>query len=146
MYFYRALCKKPTQNSISRSMFWCLGFLSFWRIKNSYLIHPLSENSNLLWEFFLSLTCVQKIMNKFNLCITFPDAQLQKYCDFMCFSKKFKINWGLVEIYIYNINNWDPFHSQVHVAILGSIHINVRLINARIHIWNLNIKMLCFSM
>jgi len=34
------------------------------------------------------LICVQKIMKKFNLYITFPDAQLEKYCNFMRFSKK----------------------------------------------------------
>jgi len=28
------------------------GFLSYWRIKHSYLIHLLSENSNFLWEMF----------------------------------------------------------------------------------------------
>ena len=50
MYFYWGVCKKPDQNSISRSMFWFFGFLSFWRVKNSYLIRPSSENSNFLWE------------------------------------------------------------------------------------------------
>jgi len=48
--------------------------------------------------FFMLLICEQKIMKEFNLYITFPDAQLEKYCDFTRFSKKFKINWGLVEI------------------------------------------------
>jgi len=38
------------------------------------------------------------MMKNLNLYITFPDAQLEKYCDFTCFSEKFKINWGLVEI------------------------------------------------
>jgi len=50
MYFYWGVCKEPDQNSISRSMFWFFGFLSLWRVKNSYLIRPSSENSNFLWE------------------------------------------------------------------------------------------------
>jgi len=37
---------------------------------------------------FKSLTCVQKIIKKFNLDITFPDVQLEKYCDFTRFGKK----------------------------------------------------------
>jgi len=98
--FIELSAKEPAQNSNSRSTFWCFGFLSYWRIKNSYLIHPLSENSNFLCEmsFFMSLTCVQKIMKKFNLYITFSDARLKKYYDFTRFGKKFKINWGLVNI------------------------------------------------
>ena len=37
-------------------------------------------------------------MKKFNLYVTFPNAQLEKYYDFTFFGKKFKKNWGLVEI------------------------------------------------
>ena len=37
-------------------------------------------------------------MKKFNLYKTVPDAQLEKHCDFKRFSKKYKIDWGLVEI------------------------------------------------
>jgi len=48
--------------------------------------------------FFISLTCVKKMMKNLNLYITFPNAQLKKYCDFTRFNKKFKINGGLVEI------------------------------------------------
>jgi len=29
MYFYRGVCKKPAQNSISRLMFWFLEFLTY---------------------------------------------------------------------------------------------------------------------
>jgi len=40
MYFYRGVCKKTAQNSIFRMMF----SLNFRRVKNSYLIRPLSKN------------------------------------------------------------------------------------------------------
>jgi len=51
IFFYRGVWKKK-QLKI-RFLGRCFGFLSFWRIKNSYLIRPLLKNSKFLWKMFL---------------------------------------------------------------------------------------------
>jgi len=84
--FLELSAKKPAQNSISRSTFWCFGFLNYWRIKNSYLIHSLSKNLNFLWEmFFYVLNMCGKNNEKIQPLYNFFGRAVGKILQFYAF-------------------------------------------------------------
>ena len=110
MYFYRGVCKKTAQNSIFRLMFWCFRVLNFRRVKNSYLIRPLSKNSNFLWEmlFFCSKHECKKAWKSST---SRTGLALEKNCDFAWFGRKIKINRDLVEM----LRNFIDTSIKIHI-------------------------------
>jgi len=117
MYFYRGVCRKTTQNLISRLMFWCLGVLSFKRVKNSYLICPLSKNSIHLWEtFFLVLNMRAKIVKKIQPLCHFSGLTLEKKLRFCTVQLKIKINHNLAKM----LRNFIDTSIKIHIEDLQS--------------------------
>jgi len=99
--------------------------MSFRRVKNSYLIRPLSKNSNFLWAVcFFVLNMSAKVVKKIQPIGHFSGLTLEKNYDFAQFDRKIKISRDLVGV----LRNFTDTSIKIHIYdVQSSIAYRTRL-------------------